>query len=107
MERFANQSVSKIFKITFIVLLSMFLSPFIAYLILKNKGALEVTFVHLFQIYGYSLAIFIPLGFIQCLFYPLNRLRLILTIAGGCISIYYVFKEMREYLVKYLESQDP
>lgn len=67
---------------------------------------MEVTFAHLFQIYGYSLTIFVPLGFVHCVLYPLSRFRLLLTIAAGCISIYYVFKETREYVVKYLENVD-
>ena len=29
-----------------------------------------------------------------------------LTIAAGCISIYYMYKETREYAVKYLENAD-
>lgn len=81
------------------------LNPFIAYLVFKNKGAMEVTFIHLLQIYGYSLAIFVPLGFLHCLLYPLSRLRLILTILAGFISLYYIYKETREYVVKYFESQ--
>jgi len=104
--KFANQSVSKLFKITFIVIFMFLLNPFIAYLVFKNKGAMEVTFIHLFQIYGYSLAVFVPLGFVHCVFYPLSRLRLILTVAASCISLYYIFKETREYVVKYLEDSD-
>jgi hypothetical protein len=29
-----------------------------------------------------------------------------LTIAAGIISLYYIFKETREYVVKYLEGAD-
>ncbi len=47
-----------------------------------------------------------PLGFIHCVLYPLARLRLLLSVAAGAISIYYIFKETREYVVKYLEGQD-
>jgi Yip1 domain len=106
LEKFANQSVARLFKVTFLIILMFLVNPFIAYLVFKNRGAIEVTFTHLLQIYGYSLAIFVPLGFIHCIFYPLLRLRFLLTIGAGCISLYYVFKETREYVVKYLEGQD-
>jgi hypothetical protein len=82
------------------------LSPFVTFLVFKNKGALEVTFIQLMQIFGYSLSIFIPLALIHCVFYPLSRLRLLTTIAATGISLYYIYKETREYVVKYLEGAD-
>lgn len=45
--KFANQSMSKLFKTTFLVAFMFLLNPFIAYLVFKNRGALEVTFIHL------------------------------------------------------------
>ena len=104
--RFANQSLSRIFTISFLVTLMFLLSPFVTFLVFKNKGALEVTFIQLMQIFSYSLSIFIPLGFIHCVFYPLSRLRLLTTIAATGISLYYIYKETREYVVKYLEGAD-
>jgi hypothetical protein len=62
--KFANQSVARLFKVTFLVILMFLLNPFIAYLVFKNKGAMEVTFTHLMQIYGYAYAVFVPLGLI-------------------------------------------
>jgi hypothetical protein len=106
LSRFATQSMSRLFSVSFLVSLMFLGNPFIAYLVFKNKGALEVTFTHLLQIYGYSLAVFVPLGFLHCLLYPLGRLRLVLTVAAVCISLYYIFKETREFVVKYLEGQD-
>jgi hypothetical protein len=104
--KFANQSVSRIFKLSFLVTLLFVLNPFIGYLVFKNRGALEVTFTHLLQIYGYSLSIFIPLGFVHSILFGLSRLRLLLTLAGCSISLYYVYKETREYVVKYLEDDE-
>lgn len=46
------------------------------------------------------------MGFLHCLLYPLARLRLLTTIAGAGISLYYIYKETREYVVKYLEGAD-
>jgi hypothetical protein len=34
----------------------------------------------------------------------LARLRLLTTIAAACISMYYIYKEPREYVVNYLEG---
>ena len=62
--KFANQSVARLFKVTFLIVLMFLLNPFIAYLVFKNKGAMEVTFTHLMQIYGYANAVFVPLGLV-------------------------------------------
>lgn len=79
-------------------------NPFVGYLIFKNRGALEVTYTSLFQIYGYSFAIFIPLAIVNCLLMPLNRLRVFLLLASGAISLYYIYKETKEYLTKYIDD---
>jgi multisubunit Na+/H+ antiporter MnhG subunit len=47
MMKFSNQSMGRLFKITFIIAIMFLLNPFVAYLVFKNKGALEVTFIHL------------------------------------------------------------
>lgn len=79
-------------------------NPFIAYLVFKNKGAIEVTYASLLQIYGYSFAIFIPLSLVNCLLMPLNRLRIFLLISAGAISTYYIYKETKEFLTKYIDE---
>lgn len=104
--KFTNASLDKLFRITFLIILMFLINPFVAYTVFKNSGAIEVTFSHLLQIYSYSLTIFVPLGFVHCFIYPLARLRLILTVAAACISLYYIYKETREFVVKYLEGQD-
>lgn len=58
------------------------------------------------QIYAYSLSIFLPLGLVHLLIYPLARLRLLTTIASCIISVYYVYKETREWVVKYVETEE-
>lgn len=100
----ANYSLQKVFKTTFFLLLMFIVNPFIAYLVFKNKGAIEVTYASLLQIYGYSLAIFIPLSLINCLLMPLNRLRVFLLISAGAISTYYIYKETKEFLTKYIDE---
>jgi len=104
--KFANQSVARLFSICFLVVFLLLINPFVGYLVFKNKGAIEVTFTHLLQIYGYSLTVFIPLGLIHCFLFGLDRLRLILTVAACAVSMYYVYKETREFVVKYLEDDE-
>jgi Flp pilus assembly protein TadB len=72
--------------------------------VFKNKGAIEVKYANLLQIYGYSFAVFIPLAFINCLLVPLNRLRVFLLLSAGAISLYYIYKETKEYLTKYIDE---
>ena len=81
------------------------MNPFVCYLIFKYRGAIEVTYSGLFQIYGYSFAIFIPLAIINCILIPLNRLRIFLLLASGAISLYYLYKETKEYLTKYIVDE--
>lgn len=80
-------------------------NPFVSYLIFKNRGAIEVTYASLFQIYGYSFAIFIPLALVNCVLMPLNRMRVFLLLASGAISLYYLYKETKEYLTKYIVDE--
>lgn len=85
----ANYSLKKFFKTTFILLFMFTVNPFIAYLVFKNRGSLEVTFINLLQIYGYSFAIYIPLAIVNLIFIPLNRVRVFLLLCSGAISLYY------------------
>jgi len=103
--RQANYSLQKVFKTTFFLLLMFIVNPFIAYLVFKNKGAIEVTYANLLHIYGYSLAVFIPLALVNSALLSLNRLRIFLLLAAGCISLYYIYKETKEYLTKYIDDQ--
>jgi hypothetical protein len=93
------------FKTVFLLSFLFILNPFIGYLIFKNRGAIEVTFAHLLQIYGYSLAIFVPAAILNCFLMPLNRLRIFLILVSGAISLYYLYKETKEYLTKYIDEQ--
>lgn len=92
------------FKTLFLLGIMFILNPFVAYLIFKNKGAIDVTFTHLLQIYGYSLAIFVPVSIISCVIISFSRLRLFIIIVSGAISLYYVYKETYEYVKKYIDA---
>jgi hypothetical protein len=78
-------------------------NPFIAYLVFKNKGAFEVSFVELLHIYGYSYTIFIPVAFLY-LVIPLYNMRLFILLSSGAISLYYLFKETKEIMNKYFDD---
>jgi len=62
-----------------------------------------VTFVQLLHIYGYSYAIFIP-GALLYLIIPLYRVRIFLLIVSGLISLYYVYKETKDVVLKYFDE---
>jgi len=47
----------------------------------------------------------VPLAILNCILMPLNRLRIFLMIASGAISLYYIYKETKEYLTKYIDDQ--
>jgi len=92
------------FTTTFLMSFLFIVNPFIVYLVFKNRGAIEVNFVQLLQIYGYSLAIFVPVAILNCFFISLNRLRIFLILVAGCISLYYIYKETKEYINKYIDD---
>lgn len=82
-----------------------FCNPFIAYLVFKGKGAFEVTYSLLLQIYGYSFTIFIPVTFAYIVSEPLYNLRIFILLASAIISLYYLYKETREYSGKYFDEK--
>jgi hypothetical protein len=92
------------FKTSFLMITLFFCNPFIAYLIFKNKGAFEISYMHLLQIYGYSFSIFVPVAFIYTLIVPMYNLRVFMLLASGAISMYYLYKETRELIVKYFDD---
>jgi hypothetical protein len=69
--------------------------------VFKGKGAVEVTYSLLLQIYGYSFTIFIPVTFAYIIAEPLYNLRVFILLVAAAISLYYLYKETREYTVKY------
>lgn len=82
-----------------------FCNPFIAYLVFKGRGAIEVHYSLLLQIYGYSFSIFIPVTLAYIIAEPLYNLRVFILLASAAISLYYLYKETREYIVKYFDEK--
>ena len=105
MVKYANYSIQKVCKTAMIMFLLFFCNPFIAYLVFKGKGALEVTYSLLLQIYGYSFAVFIPVTFAYILAEPFYNLRVFILLCSAGISLYYLYKESREYIGKYLDDK--
>lgn len=103
--QYANNSLSKMFKTLFLITLFAVVTPFISYISFKNKGALEVTFVQMLQIYGYSLVGFIPLALVSVALPGFYRLKIVLLLATGACSLYYTYKETIETAQKYFDHQ--
>ena len=51
------------------------------------------------------MAIFIPVALLSCFLIPLARLRLFVLVVSGTISLYYTYKETKEYIIKYLNDE--
>ena len=62
-EIMANESLAKVIKLFFIVLMFFISIPFAAYLTYRSSGPVtnEISFMRLFQVYAYSMAVFIPM----------------------------------------------
>jgi len=102
MTKSANLNVHQVFKITFLLALYFLAAPFITYLLFKAKGAFEVTFLQLFMITSYSFAVFVPTSVLY-VFVPFYRFRWFLLIASTGVSLYYMYKEVRELITKYFD----
>jgi hypothetical protein len=102
--KFANYTLNKVFKTAFVMTFLFFCNPFIAYLVFKNKGAFEVTYTQLLQVYGYSFTIFVPVAVVYIIAAPLYRLRLFILLVSGAISVYYLYKETKDFITKYFDD---
>lgn len=105
MAKQADYSVQKAFKIAFIMTFLFFCNPFIAFLVFKSKGAIDITYSMLLSIYGYSYSIFIPVIFAYILAGFLYRLKIFILLVSGAISLYYLYKETGEFIQKYLDEK--
>lgn len=102
MAKTANVNVHQVFRIAFLLSLYFFFSPFVSYLLFKAKGAFEVTFTQLFMITTYSFAIFVPVSVLY-VFVPFYRFRWFLLLVSTAMSLYYMYKEVRELITKYFD----
>mmetsp|Transcript_26023 Transcript_26023/g.25244 ORF Transcript_26023/g.25244 Transcript_26023/m.25244 type:complete len:122 (+) Transcript_26023:526-891(+) len=92
------------FSISLILFFFFFCNPFIAYLVFKGKGAIEVSYTLLFQIYAYSFSIFLPATLVYIMSSAFYRVKLFFLVISAGISLYYLYKEMREYIEKYFDE---
>ena len=94
------------FSTSFFLILFFFCNPFGAYLVFKNKQAFEVSFTQLLHIQGYAFTNFIPFAFLYLVVTSyLWKLRLLMLASAGGISLYYMYKETKEAMVKYLDEE--
>ena len=94
----ANQSLKSIMRVFFIAIMFFAGVPFAVYLIFISSldGAprsYETSWMRQIQIYGYSMAPFIPCGMLYVIFSPFNRVKWVLTLATVAMVSFYQYKE--------------
>jgi hypothetical protein len=99
----STDSVKKVSKTAFLFALYFLGTPFVLYMVFKSKQALDVSYTRLFQLFGYAYTVFIPGSFLYALI-PLARLRLFVLVLMGTVSLYYIYREMKEMSAKYFDE---
>ena len=103
----ANAALKNIIKVFGIVLFFWVVVPFGVYLVFMSSlnGAprsYETSWRRQIQIYGYSIACFIPSTVLFVILSPFYRAKWILTLATVGMTTYYQYKEQIETCKKYL-----
>jgi len=94
----ANLALRSIVKVFFLVLTFFFVVPFATYLLFMSalNGAprsYETSWKRLIQIYGYSLACFVPGSALLVILAPFNRARWVATLALTGFTCFFQYKE--------------
>ena len=103
----ANAALKNIIKVFGIVLFFWVAVPFGVYLVFMSSlnGAprsYETSWRRQIQVYGYSIAAFIPATVLFVVLSPFYRAKWILTLATVGMTTYYQYKEQIETCKKYL-----
>ena len=103
----ANAALKNIIKVFGIVLFFWLTVPFAVYLVFMSSlnGAprsYETSWRRQIQVYGYSIAAFIPCTLLFVVLSPFYRAKWILTLATVGMTTYYQYKEQIETCKKYL-----
>lgn len=103
----ANIALKSIVKVFFVVFTFFAAVPFAVYLtfISSLNGAprsYETSWARLIQIYGYSLAVFIPGSALLVLLAPFARAKWVLTFALTGMACFYQYKEQIETCKRFL-----
>ena len=87
----ANAALSKIMSLSFLIALFFTMVPLASYFTFRSSGKIsdEISYTRLFQVYGYSMAVFIPIVVIYTMMSPFNRVQWVLLLAGGALSSFY------------------
>jgi len=87
----ANESLSKIIKLSFICSFWFTMVPLAVYITFRSQGPVnnEVSYMRFFQTYAYSMAAFLPLTALYILVIPFNRAKWILLGWAVGITSYY------------------
>ena len=86
-------------SVTFIIMLFFALLPFVTILIFRagpnpsQQSAHEVSFSRFFQVFSYSMFIYIPGTILYACAMPWKRLQAVFVIGMSVLSLYYQYKE--------------
>ena len=100
----ANAALSKIMTLSFLMVLFFSLVPLGAYFTFRSSGKTseDISYSRLIQVYGYSMAPFIPIVALYTLMSPFNRVQWMLLFCAGALTSFYQYKEMIETSKRFL-----
>ena len=87
----ANQSLNKIASLTLIISAFFTLVPFSVYMMFRSSGpqSNETTFIKFFNLYSYSMAVFIPAAGLYTLALEYNRVQWVILLGAAACSTYF------------------
>ena len=100
----ANAALSKIMTLAFLITLFFTVVPLAAYFTFRSSGRIsdETSYTRLIQVYGYSMAVFIPIVAVYSAMSPFHRVQWVLLLAGAALASFYQYKEMIEESKRFL-----
>ena len=90
--------------LSFLMVMFFALVPLGSYFTFRSSGKTseDISYTRLIQVYGYSMAPFIPIVALYTLMSPFNRVQWTLLFAAGALTSFYQHKEMIETSKRFL-----
>ena len=90
--------------LSFLMVLFFSLVPLGTYFTFRSSGKTseDISYSRLIQVYGYSMAPFIPIMAVYTLMSPFNRVQWMLLFCAGALTSFYQYKEMIETSKRFL-----
>lgn len=87
----ANESLKKIITLTFIVVSYFAVVPFAVYMLFRSSSppSDEISFLRIFMLYAYSMAVFIPGAAIYTAAIGFSRVRWVVLIGAFACTSYF------------------